>query len=529
MHFDREYFRPEIREGFYVDGTMKRMWASTLQVTVDVFAEVCRKHEIHWFIDSGTLLGAVRHKGYIPWDDDIDVVMLRDDYIRFQAVMNDEFPDGYECVTYHNANINNWDILTRVINFKGVCLNEDFLKNNCDCPFPTGLDIFPLDYIPDDPDEEEIYRDLCNLVGTAICLKDGLNDPSNEAAVLVKKGIEEKIGYHYNDRESIELQSFRLAEAIFGVYGRDDKCSRVGHVWGWVQGLYGTFRREWFEKTIYLPFEGVMLPACTDPDGDLRAVYGDDYMIPDRDFPTHGYPFYNGMMNRMIGAIGYDPVYYHIDADGMAELKRQMQHEKASSVNKRVLFVVPKASYWKYMEWYYEKLTAEEAQVQVMPIPFADCDFYRNPVDEIYEYDKFPEELSKPDYHNTYIQADEYDEIVFSFPYDRYNATELIDMNYFSSELRKKTRCLTYISPFETDDRYALTDRDQEMMRSYVTVPGIVYADTVYVQSDRMKRAYMKRIMSSYDEEIVKNPSLRFQISRKDMKKIFWKKIRIKG
>ena len=67
------------------------------------------------------------------------------------------------------------------------------------------------------------------------------------------------------------------------------------------------------------------------------------------------------------------------------------------------------------------------------------------------------------------------------------------------------------------------------MMRSYVTVPGIVYADTVYVQSDRMKRAYMKRIMSSYDEEIVKEPSLRSQISRKDMKKIFWKKIRIRG
>ena len=75
MEFSHEYFDDEIREDFYVSGLMKRVWAANLEVMSDV-AKVCEKHNIRWFADYGTLLGAVRHGGCIPWDDDLDVGMF---------------------------------------------------------------------------------------------------------------------------------------------------------------------------------------------------------------------------------------------------------------------------------------------------------------------------------------------------------------------------------------------------------------------------------------------------------------------
>ena len=69
---DIGFFEAEEREGFFVSSMMKRYWAAQLKVLSDV-ARVCKKHNIRWFADCGTLLGAVRHGGYIPWDDDLDI------------------------------------------------------------------------------------------------------------------------------------------------------------------------------------------------------------------------------------------------------------------------------------------------------------------------------------------------------------------------------------------------------------------------------------------------------------------------
>ena len=77
--------------------TIERHQQCSLKI-LKMFDDICRKHNIPYFLTNGTLLGAVRHKGFIPWDDDMDVAMLRPDYEEFVKVIADYLPEPYEFV-----------------------------------------------------------------------------------------------------------------------------------------------------------------------------------------------------------------------------------------------------------------------------------------------------------------------------------------------------------------------------------------------------------------------------------------------
>ena len=75
----------EIRNGFLVPSQKKKLWNVQIKL-INEFARICKKYNLRWFAYSGTLLGAARHKGFIPWDDDVDLIMLRPDYNKFLEV-----------------------------------------------------------------------------------------------------------------------------------------------------------------------------------------------------------------------------------------------------------------------------------------------------------------------------------------------------------------------------------------------------------------------------------------------------------
>ena len=75
----------EVKNGFYVPALMKRSWYAQIEVLKYVDS-ICRQNNLVYFADYGTLLGAVRHKGFIPWDDDIDIMMPRNDYNKFRKL-----------------------------------------------------------------------------------------------------------------------------------------------------------------------------------------------------------------------------------------------------------------------------------------------------------------------------------------------------------------------------------------------------------------------------------------------------------
>ena len=80
--------------GYPVDDTRKKVWAVELDI-FKKFIELCERHGLTYYTFSGTLIGAVRHKGFVPWDDDIDIVMLRRDYDRFVEIAEKELEEPY--------------------------------------------------------------------------------------------------------------------------------------------------------------------------------------------------------------------------------------------------------------------------------------------------------------------------------------------------------------------------------------------------------------------------------------------------
>lgn len=109
---------------------------------LDALAVFCADNDIKYFLSSGTLLGAVRHKGYIPWDDDIDVMMLRKDYLKFYDLY-EKSETEYKLLTHGNTpNYNNPFI--KMSDKSTILIEDRFSKVN----IGANIDIFPIDNIP---------------------------------------------------------------------------------------------------------------------------------------------------------------------------------------------------------------------------------------------------------------------------------------------------------------------------------------------------------------------------------------------
>lgn len=123
--------------------TLKKLQETELEI-LDEISDLCTKHDITWWLDSGTALGARRHHGFIPWDDDIDIGMLRKDYDLFCKLAPKELPPEY---SFHNARLeNNFAPLFSKIWKEGTKFTtQETLDANCS----QGIfvDIFPYDYI----------------------------------------------------------------------------------------------------------------------------------------------------------------------------------------------------------------------------------------------------------------------------------------------------------------------------------------------------------------------------------------------
>lgn len=290
MFFDESYFDAGFRDGYFVRSMMKRYWAAQLEV-IKVIDEICRRHDIKYFMYYGTLLGAVRHKGFIPWDDDTDLGMLRADYMRFLKFAEDELPEGY-----HIYNVNkSIEYPTRIVNSANMILmNSEHLEKFHGCPYPAGVDIFVFDNLADDEDErEEVLGIMNTVISWSMNLKwrlekDGdMEMDSND--LEIRDYLESISGVNLKNKESLIENLAFLGDRIAAMY-YDAPGKQVANVRFLAQGKKKPIPTECFRECVYIPFENMNLPAPIDYEKILTLEYG-DYMTPVVEYTYHEYGF----------------------------------------------------------------------------------------------------------------------------------------------------------------------------------------------------------------------------------------------
>lgn len=331
MQFPNSYFEHEVRDGFYVPSMMKRVWAVQLEILEEI-DKICNKHNIPYFADWGTLLGAVRHSGYIPWDDDMDISMKREDYKRFVAVVQKELPEGY-LVLNKQSNPEYKEMFTRVVNSTQINLANDFLEKFHGCPYVLGIDVFPLDYIAPNTQEEAYRCEMIQMVQTVIAILEAGNcDVKLQENYL--KGIEQICNVTINRAESLCPQLYRILEGLYSLY-TDAEAEELTLMSRWLEKRDLKIPKRYYQNTIRIPFENTKIPVPAQYDAILKQKYG-NYMRLVKGGSAHDYPFYRGQEMVLEQRLGRNPFRYVFSAQDMQNAQAERRKSYRSLIREQL-------------------------------------------------------------------------------------------------------------------------------------------------------------------------------------------------
>ena len=228
-------------------------------------------HDIRWFIACGSAIGAVRHKGIIPWDDDIDIYMPRADYNRLIAIRSQMEPDGFRFVCLQDAGY--------PYAFGKVMDTHTTLVQHRRFPFNVGcyVDIFPLDLTDTGmmsfSKKWKVFRDALMLYRAKISRVTfaGLLEDFRTGGFDTCKVIPVKLALLFKSRKKM-LAGLLAKEATWNHAEGDRYVSFTE------SGMY-MFPRAWFEDYVMVPFEDIEVRIPAQYDAYLTYMYG-DYMTP---------------------------------------------------------------------------------------------------------------------------------------------------------------------------------------------------------------------------------------------------------
>ena len=244
---------------------LKAVWETELQI-LDLIDDICRKNNLKYSLAYGTLIGAIRHHGFIPWDDDIDICMPREDYNRFIECWNQSHIDGYK--------LENKDFVfdftqsfTKIIKDHTTFLqaNEDRTKS-----FHKGIfvDIFPGDRVPNG----RIAKSF-QYMWFAVALLFSRNHPSGSSGLI---GLIERVllclpeKYHPRIRKFAEKQSqkWNADTSLPIVFANTIQAARI------------IYKADLFDHLMTAEFEKGRYAVFAEYDSFLRICYGDYMQLP---------------------------------------------------------------------------------------------------------------------------------------------------------------------------------------------------------------------------------------------------------
>ncbi len=350
----------EVRDGFPVPASIKRAWAVQLQI-LDKVDAICKKYNIPYYAESGTLLGVVRHGGFIPWDDDLDIVMKRHDYERFLKVANDELPDGYSLLNiYNEEEYDNY--LTRIVNSKVINKSESFLRDNCGCPYVMGIDLFVMDYLaPTDElleEQKSISKQLASFIKR-------VNTCDNQEKQLIKEyaiEVAAKYGTRLKKDRSLFNQLYNLMDEVMSYYSKDyenPEIKNIGLTPLWIDHPGSVYPKEYFGEPVWMDFEITSIPVPVYYDAILSKKYG-EYMRLVRQGSLHGYPFFEDQIKTLEDTWGISRYEYQPSADMKALFKKSIfdRRQKLETVKHREAVKVEYKSYTDMLCQAYESFIA---------------------------------------------------------------------------------------------------------------------------------------------------------------------------
>ena len=271
----------ETRDGYHISSEMKKIWKVQLEMVSKVL-EVCERHHLRIWADGGTLLGCVRHKGYIPWDDDIDLIMPRNDFNKLQEIGPKEITEPY---FFQSAYTEKTPFMHPHIqvrkNGTAAILKQQSMQR-----FHMGIfiDIFSLDELPDDDTEFDKFAREVNKQYIKLYYW-----------YITPLFTTHPIKFYRN----IKAALYRLSHSFIEEYKKFDRlleryngtdANRVSNICLFSKGVNAKKRimpKSYYSETVMLPFENIMIPVPKDYDKVLTNCYG-DYMTPVVEPSLHG-------------------------------------------------------------------------------------------------------------------------------------------------------------------------------------------------------------------------------------------------
>lgn len=248
---------------------LRKVQLAQLEIAKEI-KRVCDENDIQYFLAFGSMIGAVRHKGFIPWDDDMDLGMVRSEYERFLEIAPKKMKPEYFLQTWYSDP--SYPLPFAKVRKRGTLFLESKgaqLKEN-----GFFVDIFPYDFVPatkaekDSVDQQRV--DLCRTM----LMKCKFTPWMENDSIIWKK----RIGYLYYQLKAVFASGRELArkhDALVSGFPENDKMF-------WQDGTAEnyTVHRSWCEDLSEYEFEGEWFKGPTDYDAVLRDYYGDYMKFP---------------------------------------------------------------------------------------------------------------------------------------------------------------------------------------------------------------------------------------------------------
>lgn len=257
--------------------TLRKLQLKELDTLV-YFKEFCDKNNLLFYLCGGCCIGSLRTGSFIPWDDDIDILMPRDDYEKLYKLWDNDKHERFKLLRT-DEKIFTGNIFTTIVDTETTCVKAN--QAHLDIPFGIMMDIFPIDGCP----KGKFKRTMQKLNAMIYSLFLAQIVPENHGGIMA---LGSKFLLSIVKSPKAREKKWRNAERRMSKYKISD-CEYITELCEGVHSMQPEYPKEWFASAVYREFEGLQMPIPVGYDPYLKKAFGDYMKLPpeDKQKPHH--------------------------------------------------------------------------------------------------------------------------------------------------------------------------------------------------------------------------------------------------